>query len=168
MHIFSICCCLEQSDRRTDIKHDTAETLGSMSLIVTSRGRKELNSIHWQWHWAKCFSFIVFYICLSVCRYFKGNIIMPKMCTLSSLRKSPLENYWAKQCHYCPYSLAKSHRFSFLKTQSQLLSAVLGCSQLSTEPADITFLFWISWIYLLNYFLAVHACCKFEKKNHAF
>ena len=41
----------------------------------SSRGRKHLNLIHSQCHWAKCFSFIVFCICLSVCH-------MPKMCTL--------------------------------------------------------------------------------------
>ena len=27
-----------------------------------------------QWHWAKCFNFFVFYVCLSVCRVVKGNV----------------------------------------------------------------------------------------------
>ena len=37
-------------------------------------GGKHINSTHWQGHSAKCFNFIVFYICLSVCRVFKGKI----------------------------------------------------------------------------------------------
>ena len=40
----------------------------------SSKRSKHPSLIHWQWHWAKCFSFIVLYICLSVCRFLKGNI----------------------------------------------------------------------------------------------
>ena len=40
----------------------------------SSRGRKHLNSIHRQWHWAKSFGFTMLCICLSIRHFVKGNV----------------------------------------------------------------------------------------------
>ena len=38
------------------------------------RGRELFTYDLQQWHWAKCFPHLVFYFCLSVCRFVEGNV----------------------------------------------------------------------------------------------
>ena len=52
----------------------TQQLYKSVFQTRSSRRKKHLNSIPWQWQWPKCFIFIVFYICLFVCGCVKGNI----------------------------------------------------------------------------------------------
>ena len=60
------------STQSTSASHKTAFVLGFPTRCL--RGRKLINCDLQQWHSPKCSLFFVFCICLSVCRFVKGNI----------------------------------------------------------------------------------------------
>ena len=51
----------------------------------SSQGRKHFNCDLQQWNSAKCLIFFTFYICLPICRFVKGNLSTPHICTLFCL-----------------------------------------------------------------------------------
>ena len=102
------------------------ECFKTNSDLFKTRFEKHLNSIRWQWHWAKCFILIVFHVCMSVCRFVKSNIC-PKMCTLFCLivhikKRSLVISYafWfallTARWHLC-FRLEKAGSFDSLSTK---------------------------------------------------
>ena len=58
------------------------------------RGRKLFNCDLQQWHSAKCLLLFVFHICLSVCRFVKGNVYrIAHCCVLSIVKKRSFLTY---------------------------------------------------------------------------
>ena len=75
---------------QTDIKHEkvyiTVEDRSWKASFQTRslQGRKLFNCNLQQWHSAKCLHLFMFYICLSVCHFAKGNVCRI-ICTLFCL-----------------------------------------------------------------------------------